>query len=297
MHRARPRTAFTGAWPVIVLAIAAACAAGQSSTASTGGTFVPNEAGGGGNAANTADGAGDDSGASGASGGSGGGSGGASGGASGGVSNGASSGGSSGTSGDDAGGDAPAQDDATSSGSSGTSSGSSSSASSSGTGGSSSSSGGTTPTCVTTLSPAPVCDSRHQYCLCNKDSQCNSGGTNIGNPGGCHQSSRCSPQSNCTGGQFADSVGCSIVSPFCNLGGQDACPANTVCEVNHGNCGGSIQCCWCTSDSGCPVSGKCINDATQNQCSGKGPCSGTGTNWDGMHCELTSPGIPMCTLQ
>jgi hypothetical protein len=207
---------------------------------------------------------------------------------------------SSGASGDDAS-DGSATDDAASSGSSGASGGSSGPSSSGGSGSSSSgsggSSGGTTYACVTTLSPAPVCDSKHQYCLCTKDSQCNSGGTNIGNPGGCNQSNRCSPQSNCTGGQFKDSAGCSVVAPFCNLGGNNACPTNTACEVNHGDCGGSIQCCWCTSDTGCPVSGKCVNDPTQNQCSGKGPCTGTGTNFDGMHCELASPGIPMCTSQ
>jgi hypothetical protein len=45
------------------------------------------------------------------------------------------------------------------------------------------------------------------------------------------------------------------------------------------------------------VSGKCINDPTQNQCNGAGPCTGSGTSFDGMHCQLTSPGIPMCSMQ
>jgi hypothetical protein len=40
-----------------------------------------------------------------------------------------------------------------------------------------------------------------------------------------------------------------------------------------------------------------VNDATQKQCDGKGPCTGTGTDVDGMHCQLASPGIPMCTAQ
>jgi hypothetical protein len=48
----------------------------------------------------------------------------------------------------------------------------------------------------------------------------------------------------CTGGQNKDSAGCAVVSPFCNLGGNDAC-----------------------------------------------------TSWDGMHCELASPGIPLCSMQ
>ena len=150
---------------------------------------------------------------------------------------------------------------------------------------------------MTTLSPAPSCDSKHDYCVCNKDSQCNSAGTNAGAMGGCsNQGNAGCTQANCTGGQAKDSAGCSIVGPFCNLPNSNLqCPANTTCEINHGNCGGQAQCCWCTSDSGCPVSGKCITDPTQNQCSGKGPCTGTGTSWDGMHCQLTSPGIPMCS--
>ncbi len=164
--------------------------------------------------------------------------------------------------------------------------------------------GTTTYACVTQLTPAPVCDSKHDYCVCTRDAECNSGGTNVGNKGGC-QSSDCSGGA-CTGGPFTDKTGCSVVGCFCNLGGNNACPANTVCEggpssgwaAGHEDlCGNSLQCCWCTSDSGCPVSGKCINDATQNQCKGKGPCTGAGTDWDGMHCQLTSPGIPMCTAQ
>ena len=43
------------------------------------------------------------------------------------------------------------------------------------------------------------------------------------------------------------------------------------------------------------VSGKCINDATKKQCDGQGPCTGSGTDWDGMHCQLASPGIPKCS--
>ena len=42
--------------------------------------------------------------------------------------------------------------------------------------------------CTTTLpSPAPVCDSKHQYCLCTSNTQCNSNGLNVVNNGGCHQ--------------------------------------------------------------------------------------------------------------
>ena len=40
------------------------------------------------------------------------------------------------------------------------------------------------------------------------------------------------------------------------------------------------------------MTGKCINDSTQKQCDGKGPCTGSGTSWDGMHCQLADPGIP-----
>jgi hypothetical protein len=152
----------------------------------------------------------------------------------------------------------------------------------------------TTYACVTPLTPAPVCDTAHDYCLCTKDAQCNSGGTNVGNKGGCN-SGQCASAASCTGGPFKDNAGCSVLGALCNLGGANACPTNTTCEVNHGQCGGSIQCCWCTSDTGCPVSGKCINDATETQCNGKGPCTGTGTNWDGMHCQLASPGVPMCS--
>jgi hypothetical protein len=148
--------------------------------------------------------------------------------------------------------------------------------------------------CVTGLSPAPVCDAKHANCLCTADAECNSRGTNIGNKGGCN-SGHCAGGA-CTGGQFTDSAGCSIVSPFCNAGNANACPTGTTCEINHGQCGGSVQCCWCTSDTACPVSGKCIDDATQHQCTG-GACTGTGTNWDGMHCQLASPGIPMCSMQ
>jgi hypothetical protein len=151
-------------------------------------------------------------------------------------------------------------------------------------------------TCTTTLpSPAPVCDSKHQYCLCTSNAQCNSNGLNVVNKGGCH-SGKCSGTA-CTGGQNTDSAGCSIVGPTCNLGGNQGCPAKTTCEMNHGGCGGQVQCCWCTSDAACPVSGKCVDDATQKQCDGLGPCTGSGTDVDGMHCQLASPGIPMCTAQ
>jgi hypothetical protein len=152
--------------------------------------------------------------------------------------------------------------------------------------------------CVTTLASAPVCDSSHKYCLCTADTQCNSHGlTN----GGCN-SGKCSG-GHCSGGNFADSAGCSVVGPTCNIG---QCPSGTKCEggptsgwnssSKRSYCGTSFQCCWCTSDSACPVSGKCINDATQNQCNGAGPCTGSGTSFDGMHCELASPGIPMCSM-
>jgi hypothetical protein len=157
--------------------------------------------------------------------------------------------------------------------------------------------GGTTPTCVTTLpAPKPVCDSKEQYCVCTADSQCNSNGLNVVNNGGCN-SRKCSGAGPCTGGQNVDSAGCSIVGPTCNLGGNQGCPAKTTCEINHGGCGGQFQCCWCTGDAACGVSGKCVNDTTEKQCAGLGPCTGSGTEYDGMHCELVSPGIPMCTLQ
>ena len=151
--------------------------------------------------------------------------------------------------------------------------------------------------CVTTLASAPVCDSSHKYCLCTADTQCNSHGLNNG---GC-SSGKCSG-GHCSGGNFADSAGCSVVDPVCNI---NQCPSGTKCEggptsgwnksSNKSLCGTALQCCWCTSDSACPVSGKCINDATQNQCSGAGPCTGSGTDFDGMHCQLASPGIPMCS--
>ncbi|HTB74720.1 MAG TPA: hypothetical protein VK762_15830 [Polyangiaceae bacterium] len=156
-----------------------------------------------------------------------------------------------------------------------------------------------TPTyvCTTTLpAPSPVCDSKHKYCLCTSNAECNSNGLNVVNNGGCN-SKHCSGSGTCTGGQFVDSAGCSVVAPTCNLGGNQGCPAKTTCEVNHGDCGGSAQCCWCTSDSACPVGGKCVNDATQKQCDGQGPCSGSGTDYDGMHCQLASPGIPLCAAQ
>jgi hypothetical protein len=153
--------------------------------------------------------------------------------------------------------------------------------------------------CVTTLaSPLPVCDSSHDYCLCTQDAQCNSHGLSSG---GCH-SGKCSA-GKCSGGQFADSAGCSVVEPTCNI---NKCPGGTTCEGGPTSgwnanskkslCGTSLQCCWCTSDSACPVSGKCINDSTQNNCNGAGPCTGSGTSFDGMHCELASPGIPMCSM-
>jgi hypothetical protein len=154
--------------------------------------------------------------------------------------------------------------------------------------------------CVTTLAaPLPVCDSSHKYCLCTQDAQCNSNGMSNG---GC-KSGKCS-NSQCSGGQFTDSAGCSVVGPTCNIG---QCPSGTKCEGGPSSgwnssskkslCGTSFQCCWCTSDSACPASGKCINDSTQNNCNGAGPCTGSGANFDGMHCELASPGIPMCSMQ
>ncbi len=154
--------------------------------------------------------------------------------------------------------------------------------------------------CVTTLAmPLPVCDSSHDYCLCTKDAQCNSNGLSNG---GC-KSGKCA-SGQCSGGQYVDSAGCSVVGPTCNIG---QCPSGTKCEGGPSSgwnsnskkslCGTSFQCCWCTSDSACPVSGKCINDSTQNNCGGAGPCTGSGTNFDGMHCELASPGIPMCSMQ
>lgn len=149
--------------------------------------------------------------------------------------------------------------------------------------------------CATSLAHAPVCDSSHHYCLCTDDSDCNSNGLNVVANGGCN-SGHCSG-GKCSGGQNTDSSGCSVVAITCNLGGTQGCPAKTVCEVNHGGCGGAAQCCWCTSDSACPVSGKCVNDATQNQCNGQGPCTGSGSNYDGMHCQLGRPGIPLCAAQ
>ena len=146
--------------------------------------------------------------------------------------------------------------------------------------------------CPTTLATAPVCDSSHHYCLCTDNSECNSNGLNIVTNGGCYNGGHCS--GTCTGGQSVDSAGCAIVAPTCNVGGTQGCPSKTVCEIDHGGCGGQVQCCWCTSDSACGVSGKCVNDSTQNQCNGQGPCTGSGTNYDGMHCMLASPGIPMC---
>ncbi len=148
--------------------------------------------------------------------------------------------------------------------------------------------------CPTSLTDAPVCDSNHHYCLCTDDSECNSNGLNVVNNGGCN-SGHCS--GSCKGGQFTDSAGCSIVAPTCNVGGTQGCPAKTVCEINHGGCGAAVQCCWCTSDSACPTSGKCVDDPTQNQCNGQGPCTGSGSNYDGMHCQLASPGIPLCMAQ
>jgi hypothetical protein len=183
------------------------------------------------------------------------------------------------------------------SGSSASSSGGGSSSSSSSGGGSSSSSGGaTTYACVTTLSPAPVCNQAHDLCLCTRDAQCNSAGLDIaGVKGGCN-SGHCNPQSDCTGAQAVDSAGCSIVGPFCNSNiANQACPANTTCEMDQAECGGQNQCCWCTSDTGCPVSHACVNDSSKHQCTGT--CSGTGTSYDGMHCQLVSPGIPLCTAQ
>jgi hypothetical protein len=148
-------------------------------------------------------------------------------------------------------------------------------------------------------SPVGVCDSSHNYCLCTTDSQCNSHGLNNG---GCN-TARCDGGSGtCSGAGAVDSAGCSAVFPTCNLN-PAGCPANTVCEGPNGAwfgvagpCASSYQCCWCTSDSACSVSGKCINDSTLKNCMGKGPCTGTGTNFDAMHCQLTSPGIPMCAL-
>jgi hypothetical protein len=88
-----------------------------------------------------------------------------------------------------------------------------------------------------------------------------------------------------------------VVAPTCNVGGNQACPAKMTCEVNHGGCGAAVQCCWCTSDAACAVGGKCVDDPTQKQCTGQGPCTGTGSSYDGMHCQLASPGIPLCTTQ
>lgn len=181
-------------------------------------------------------------------------------------------------------------------GSSGSSGGSSSSSSGSG-----SSSGAPTYACVTSLSPAPVCDSAHDYCLCTENTQCNSNGLNVVNNGGC-KSGHCG-SGTCTGGQVVDKAGCSVVGPTCNVGGNQACPAKTVCAGGPASgynthadlCGGQLQCCWCTSDSACSVSGKCIDDSTAHQCTGT--CTGSGTDWDGMHCQLTKPGIPMCETE
>jgi hypothetical protein len=153
------------------------------------------------------------------------------------------------------------------------------------------------------LAPLPLCDPNHKYCLCIKDTECNSSGLSNG---GCYAGD-C--DAGCTSLLNIDSTGCGAVLPTCNLN-PSLCPANTVCEFG-GNwntrmdlCGNSYQCCWCTSDNGCPVSHKCINDLNDagvgaNNCAGtgKGPCTGKGTNWDGMHCQLTDPGgsgIPMC---
>jgi hypothetical protein len=152
-------------------------------------------------------------------------------------------------------------------------------------------------TCNTGLSPAPVCDTQHHYCLCTADAECNSASLTVGqNKGGCN-SGKCAA-GKCTGNQNKDSAGCAIVGPVCNLPGQNnACPSGTACEMNHGNCGGAVQCCWCTSDSACPVSGKCINDPTTKQCGdGGAACTGTGTDWDGMHCALAAPGLPLCSM-
>jgi hypothetical protein len=100
-----------------------------------------------------------------------------------------------------------------------------------------------------------------------------------------------------------DNTGCEAVYAYCNLN-PSMCPPNTVCEGttpawsgDPSPCGGSTQCCWCTSDGACPVTRKCINDSSLHNCNGHGPCTGVDNgnkNFDAMHCQLTSPGIPMC---
>ena len=209
---------------------------------------------------------------------------------------GATSGGDDATSGDDGSGDDALGDDALGDDAAG-----GDDASGSGSTSDDASSSSPSYACVTTLAaPLPVCDSAHDYCLCTQDTQCNSSGLN---GGGCH-SGKCSGGAKCSGGQFSDSAGCSVVDATCNI---NKCPTGTKCEggptsgwnksSDKNLCGTSLQCCWCTSDSACPVSGKCINDATQNQCNGAGPCTGSGTSFDGMHCQLASPGIPMCSTK
>jgi hypothetical protein len=263
----------------VVAVVASACANGGSSTDSPG--FGPQTSSGG--TGRDASGGASASGGSSSGGGSG---------SNGGSDDGGASAGDDATAGDDGSGDEAAGDDAA---------GDDGATDSATSGDDAPSSAPPSYACVTTLaSPLPVCDSAHDYCLCTQDTQCNSNGLN---GGGCH-SGKCSGGSHCSGGQLSDSAGCSVVGATCNI---NKCPTGTKCEGGPTSgwnknsdkdlCGTSLQCCWCTSDSACPVSGKCINDATQNQCSGAGPCTGSGTDFDGMHCQLASPGIPMCSTQ
>jgi hypothetical protein len=127
---------------------------------------------------------------------------------------------------------------------------------------------GPTYSCVTTLSPPPVCSAAHNACLCASDSDCASGK--------CVAAAQCKGTT-CTGAGSPDVAGCQV--PMAGPTGFGCAKGNCSSVTSSaGTCGAAGVPCWCASDADCNNT-QCVIWAG---CSA-GACTGTGAP-DAFHC-------------
>jgi hypothetical protein len=124
--------------------------------------------------------------------------------------------------------------------------------------------------CVTSLSPAPVCGPSHTACLCVDDSNCSSGRC-------INASGQCT--ATCTGTGAPDISDCQPLLPQPT---SYACSTGNCSNVSlpTGTCDAGSLPCYCTSDAQCS-SGRCV---AWPGCA-SGACSGSGA-FDGFHCAV-----------
>ena len=126
-----------------------------------------------------------------------------------------------------------------------------------------------------------LCAATGQSCVCAKDSDCSAGA------GKCVSSGACTTGP-CTGSGAADGFNCQLGNP--GIPSSPTVAAGYTFAPGEGVPNTGYTKCLCTSDAECGESGsgKCINDATQNQCTGLGPCTGSGTADPATNCQEVS---------